>query len=122
MTRYRQKLGRSGEQAAADYLAASGYTILEINYATRFAEIDIIAAMEDCLVFVEVKARTSQKKGLPREAVHAGKQRKITQAAQQYLKTLSLNDRRHIRFDVMEIYFDTAPPRINHISHAFQIG
>lgn len=122
MSRYRQELGRSGEQAAADHLAASGYTILEINYATRFAEIDIIAATDDCLVFVEVKARTSLKKGLPREAVHAGKQRKIIQAAQQFLKTRPPNDRRHIRFDVMEIYFDTAPPRINHIPHAFHTG
>jgi putative endonuclease len=122
MTRYRQKLGRSGEHAAADHLAAAGYTILETNYATRFAEIDIIAATDDCLVFVEVKTRTSLKKGLPREAVHSGKQHKIVQAARLFLKTRPLEERRHIRFDVMEIYFDTAPPRINHIPHAFHIG
>lgn len=122
MTRYRQTLGRSGEQAAADHLAASGYTILETNYVTRFAEIDIIAVTNDCLVFVEVKARTSLKKGFPREAVHSGKQHKIIQAARQFLKTRPPGDWRHIRFDVMEIYFDTAPPRINHIPHAFHLG
>lgn len=65
MTGYRRKLGCTGEQTAARHLAESGYTILETNYATRFAEIDIIAATEDCLVFVEVKTRANLKKGLP---------------------------------------------------------
>ena len=122
MTRYRQELGRSGEKMAADHLAASGYTIVETNYTTRFAEIDIIAAFEDWLVFVEVKARSNVKKGLPREAVNAVKQHKIMQAAQQFLKTRSSADWRHVRFDVMEIYFGTDEPRINHIPHAFHIG
>jgi putative endonuclease len=122
MTAYRQKLGQSGEQVAARYLKDSGYTILETNYTTRFAEIDIIAVTKDCLVFVEVKARTSLKKGFPREAVHVGKQHKIIQAAQQFLKTHSSDDWRHVRFDVMEIYFDNDEPRINHIPHAFQLG
>ncbi|MDZ7665820.1 MAG: YraN family protein [Desulfotignum sp.] len=122
MTRYRQELGRSGEKMAADHLAASGYTILETNYTTRFAEIDIIAAFEDWLVFVEVKTRTNLRKGLPREAVNAVKQHKIIQAAQQFLKTRPSADWRHVRFDVVEIYFGTHDPRINHISHAFHIG
>jgi putative endonuclease len=124
MTGYRRKLGCTGEQTAARHLAESGYTILETNYATRFAEIDIIAATEDCLVFVEVKTRANLKKGLAREAVHSAKQHKIIQAAQHYLKTRSPAPPpwRHMRFDVMEIYFDKDRSRINHIPHAFQIG
>jgi putative endonuclease len=122
MTAYRQKLGQSGEQVAAEHLVNSGYTILETNYTTRFAEIDIIAVTKDCLVFVEVKARTSIKKGFPREAVHAGKQHKIIQAAQQFLKTRPSEGWRHVRFDVVEIFFDSHAPRINHIPHAFQLG
>lgn len=122
MTRYRRQLGRSGEQEAIRHLTESGYTIMETNYTTRFAEIDIIAASRDCLVFVEVKARTSLKKGFPREAVHAAKQHKIIQAAQHFLKTHPPAAGRHIRFDVMEIFFEPDQTRINHIPHAFQIG
>ncbi len=122
MTRYRRQLGRSGEQEAIRHLTESGYTIMETNYTTRFAEIDIIAATRDCLVFVEVKARTSVKKGLPREAVHAAKQHKIIQAAQHFLQTHPPAAGRHIRFDVMEIFFEPDQTRINHIPHAFQIG
>ena len=122
MTRYRRDLGRSGEQAAVGYLMEAGYTIVATNYTTRFAEIDIIAATSDCLVFVEVKARTSRSKGLPREAVHAAKQHKIIQAAQLFLKTQPPAACHHIRFDVMEIFFEPDQTRINHIPHAFQIG
>ncbi len=122
MTRYCKDLGRSGEQLAAQHLAASGYTIVETNFTTRFAEIDIIAAIEDCLVFVEVKTRTSAKKGLPKEAVTPAKQKKIILAARQYIKARALDGQKHIRFDVMEILSENDVCRINHIPHAFFSG
>lgn len=122
MTLYRQTLGRSGEQLAVKHLAESGYTILETNFTTRFAEVDIIAAFENFLVFVEVKTRTSRAKGLPREAVHPAKQHKIIQAARQYLKNRPPGGLKHIRFDVLEIFFDNNQTRINHIPHAFDAG
>lgn len=122
MTRYCKDLGRSGEQLAAQHLAASGYTIVETNFTTRFAEIDIIAAIDDCLVFVEVKTRTSAKKGLPKEAVTAAKQKKIILAARQYIKARALDGQKRIRFDVMEIFSENDVCRINHIPHAFFSG
>jgi putative endonuclease len=122
MTRYRRNLGQSGEQLAVQYLTDDGYTIVATNYTTRFAEIDIIAAKDNCLVFVEVKARAGLTKGLPREAVNPAKQHKILLAAQQFIKTGPVTHGFRIRFDVMEIFFDTDPPRINHIPHAFQAG
>ncbi|MCF8113940.1 MAG: YraN family protein [Desulfotignum sp.] len=122
MTRYCKEMGRSGEQLAIQHLAEAGYTILETNYTTRFAEVDIIAAIDDYLVFVEVKTRTSLKKGLPREAVHPGKQHKIIQAAQQYLKTRFPAGQHHIRFDVLEVFFEKDQCRINHIPYAFHAG
>jgi putative endonuclease len=122
MTVYRQTLGRSGEQLAVKHLVQSGYTIVQTNYTTRFAEVDIIAIFENCLVFVEVKTRTSRTKGLPREAVHPAKQHKIIQAARQYLKTCPLQGLQHIRFDILEIFFDHNQTRINHIPHAFDAG
>ncbi|MEE4362583.1 MAG: YraN family protein [Desulfotignum sp.] len=122
MTRYCKDLGRSGEQLAAQHLAASGYTILETNFTTRFAEIDIIAAIADYLVFVEVKTRTSAKKGLPKEAVTPAKQKKIILAAKQYIKARALDGQKRIRFDVMEIFSENDVCRINHIPHAFFSG
>ena len=39
----RQALGTAGEEAAARYLTALGYTVLERNYRCGHGEIDIIA-------------------------------------------------------------------------------
>ena len=46
------------EQIAAAYLSKClGYDILELNFKSRFGEIDIIAKDGEYLVFVEVKYR-----------------------------------------------------------------
>ena len=49
------------EKAAAGYLKAQGVHILESNFRTREAEIDLIGRQGRTLLFVEVKAR--QKEG-----------------------------------------------------------
>ena len=66
---HNQEIGKWGEQVAAEYLAKKGYTILETNTRTPFGEIDIVACVEDVIIFVEVKARTSHSFGLPEEAL-----------------------------------------------------
>ena len=72
-----KQLGRSGEERAAEFLMARGYTILARNCRTRFGEIDIIARDGKAAVFVEVKARSSQSFGTAREAVNRKKQAKL---------------------------------------------
>jgi putative endonuclease len=115
------QIGREGEKAAADYLCQNGYTLIERNYRTPTAEIDIIARQDDFLCFVEVKTRTSLKKGLPRESVHYKKQQKIISGASFYLKKNRLFNHR-IRFDVVEILLSTDQdqhPEITLIKNAF---
>ena len=59
MEKYRQTIGKQGENKAKNYLKRRGYQILETNYRTKAGEIDLIAKEKDCLVFVEVKTRTN---------------------------------------------------------------
>jgi putative endonuclease len=66
---HNQKIGSWGEQIAAEYLAQKGYAILGKNIRTPYGEIDIIARVEDVIVCVEVKARTSHSFGLPEEGL-----------------------------------------------------
>ena len=54
-----KKLGSNGEQRAADYLISKNYKILHRNWRTRRGEIDIIAQIDDTIVFVEVKTLPS---------------------------------------------------------------
>ena len=51
-------LGKSGEQAAAEYLESCGLRILDRNWRCAIGEIDIVAVERYTLVVVEVKART----------------------------------------------------------------
>ena len=109
-------LGRSGEDIAAKYLKDNGYEILDKNYATSVGEIDIIAAGEGYLVFVEVKLRYSDDYGYGADAVNHIKQRKISQVASQYIHRFRLYNEA-VRFDIIEVY--TSDKRVVHIKNAF---
>ena len=51
--------GVDGEQKAVDYLISKNYKILHRNWRTKRGEIDIIATIDDTIVFVEVKTLPS---------------------------------------------------------------
>ena len=115
----RKKLGHQGESAALSFLQTHGFTIIETNYRTKMAEIDIIAKDEDRICFIEVKTRRSIKKGLPRESVTRSKQKKIILGACLYLKRTNQMDVR-VRFDVVEVYEKKGEFDIHLIKNAFQ--
>ncbi len=61
MTRAKRQLadrrGRVGEDQAADWLTARGWTVLARRVRTKVGEIDVIARRDGLVSFVEVKAR-----------------------------------------------------------------
>lgn len=81
---HNQTIGRWGEDAAAQYLQEHGYEIVERNIRTPYGEIDIVARLEDVTFFVEVKARTSRRFGLPEEAITPRKRAHMFAAGQHY--------------------------------------
>ena len=85
-TLHNKSLGVKGESIAADYLREKDYSILKMNWTSRWGEIDIIATYRDRLVFVEVKSKTGYMHGKPYEAVTYSKMRKLLRAAQFYIK------------------------------------
>lgn len=95
--------GDIGEELATQFLKKEKYKILARNYSTHIGEIDIIATKNSVIVFVEVKARTSNEFGRPAEAVNYRKQQKIHLVAEQYLQKYNLENK-EIRFDVIEIF------------------
>ncbi len=98
--------GKRGEKQAADFLRGHGYQIIEENYRWRGGEIDLIARDGDFLVFVEVKARSSEAFGLPEEFVNVQKQHKLIRTAQRYL--LQHPTKLPVRFDVVALSRGTA--------------
>lgn len=115
----RKSLGHKGEKAARSFLQTQGFTILETNFRTKSAEIDIIARENNTLCFIEVKTRRSLKKGLPKESVTPAKQKKIILGTRIYLKETKQMDSR-VRFDVVEVYEQGEDFLFNLIKNAFQ--
>ncbi len=98
----RREFGAAGEGLAAAYLELSGFTILEQGYRARCGEIDIIAEKEGVLHFVEVKTRSSDRFGLPSEAVDRRKLAHIRNVAAVYMDRTEV-PYRGCRIDVIEV-------------------
>ena len=113
--------GKLGEDCAANFLEAKGYSIVARNFRIRSAEIDIIAQIDNVIIFVEVKARSDIRHGLPSEAVTLRKQKKIIEAAGVFLQNERFCDCA-CRFDVVEVYLrGEQVEEINHIENAFEV-
>lgn len=114
----RAALGRRGEAVAAWILERKGWRVLERNYRCREGEIDLVAARDGVLAFVEVKTRSSDRFGAPREAVDRPKQRRLRAMALRYLADRRPRAR-SVRFDVMDVLFEGGRFRVTHIEGAF---
>lgn len=112
-----QQFGRKSESAALSHLQEKGYEIIGQNYRTRGGEIDIIAKDGEVIVFIEVKARRSERYGSPKWGITPAKQRKLSMAALYYLKEKRLMNSR-ARFDVVSIQ----QGKIEIIKNAFDLA
>lgn len=110
-------LGNRGEDLAKAVLIKKNYTILEMNWRSGNAEVDIIAKDGETLVFVEVKTRSGHNVQKPQEAVGRKKQKLMVRAATTYAQ--KINHDWEIRFDVIAIILYKNPPIIEHIVDAF---
>ncbi len=97
-----QAYGRRGEDAATRYLLRRGYEIVARNWTCPAGEADIIARTDDAIVFVEVKTRKDEDKGLPSEAVDERKRKKYEDIAMFFLRNYDVCDVR-VRFDVISL-------------------
>lgn len=94
--------GRLAEDYAIKLLTENGYKVIDRNFRSKFGEIDIIAIKNDCLVFVEVKARWSLIFGKPEEAVTPSKLWKIGRTGE-YYSLLHSDLPKKLRIDVVAL-------------------
>ena len=111
-------LGKRGEELACRELRRQGYAIVARRYRTRYGEIDIVAMDGGVLVFVEVKARSSERFGTPLAAVTPAKQRRLTRMALDYLAR-SRTTGVPCRFDVVSVAVGEGRPVVEVVTNAF---
>jgi putative endonuclease len=102
MTAARLALGAHGEDLAADWYERHGYEVVARNWRCRAGELDLVVRRGRELVFVEVKTRSSDRFGLPAEAVTARKQQRLRGLAVRFLAEAG-GGASSLRFDVVAV-------------------
>ena len=114
--------GELGERAARKHLQGRGLKFLTANFASDRGEIDLVFRDDDCLVFVEVKTRSSEDWVRPAAAVNARKRRLLSLCAFDYLRLLK-NPPVKIRFDIVEVLLQDSQVReVRHLPNTFSLS
>jgi putative endonuclease len=108
--------GRSGEETAVSYLKKNRLSIIKRNFRWYGNEIDIVAKDKDCIVFIEVKASSSDSYDHPLMWIDETKQKRIIRASEGFLVSNRISGS-PVRFDVLAI---DAAGKISHIKDAFR--
>lgn len=116
----KQYIGKYGEIIAANYLRKKHYKLYDVNYRTRFGEIDLIVTKGKYIIFVEVKTRSERSIASPAEFVDFAKQKKIISAAESFLA--SNPTKLQPRFDIIEVFFENHSLKsVKHLENAFTL-
>ena len=114
--------GALGEHAARKHLQRRGLKFLTANFRSARGEIDLVFRDNDCLVFVEVKTRSSEDWVRPAAAVNGRKRRLLSQCGLDYLKLLK-QPQVKIRFDIVEVLLtDGAVREVRHLPNTFHLS
>ena len=102
----RHRLGRGGEQLAAEHLERRGFAIVARNHRTRWGEIDLIAADARWTVFCEVKTRRAGSSG-PFDGLREAQCRRLRRMAAAWLQERPDRPRTpDLRFDAIGVTID----------------
>ena len=86
MTDARRAFGQAGEDRAAAWYRAHGYAVLDRNWRCREGELDLVVRRGRTLVFVEVKARRTDRFGIARRGRHPDQAATAARPRRRYLE------------------------------------
>lgn len=111
------ELGKIGEQLACDHLIKKGYIIKERNWRCKKAEVDLIALKGETLAIIEVKTRSTDAFGNPKDFINKKKIKLLISAVDQYVCSRRLDV--EVRFDVIGIIISGEHIQLEHLEDAF---
>lgn len=113
----RISIGKKGEEAAKSALEEMGFEILERNWRFGHKEIDIIAASEDGIRFVEVRSRVEPVLLEPELTVGSVKKEKLVSAARAYMRMNRITCEAF--FDIVAVTFSPQGVKVDYFPDAF---
>jgi putative endonuclease len=123
MNSVRMQRGAAAEGLAAQYLQVRGLRILARNLRCKAGELDLVCLDGGVLAIVEVRQRGSLEFGGALASVTWTKRRKITRAAQFFLRHEKHWKNLPLRFDVLAIEgLPDGAHRIDWVKDAFRGG
>ena len=108
--------GWYGEWLARKYLKKKNFSILYKNWQSNLdgrREIDLVAKDKKCLVFVEVRARSSRSLNSGLHSINQRKRKAIYAACKDFLR-LESTQYSNYRFDVIEVDLDEEETKVLH--------
>lgn len=99
-------VGFEAERLAGQFLKRQGLRPVAQNFQCRLGEIDLIMLDQNCLVFVEVRFRASNRFSQASLTVDIHKQRKLIRTAALFLANRERYANSVVRFDVVAIDAD----------------
>ena len=126
MKKFNRQTGRKGENEAKKLLRKKGYKVLEMNWGSKWGELDLVCLDRrdaphqtvqgnDIVVFVEVKAKTGDGYGAPWQMVGRRKLDQVKRIGEMYLTEKGWQDR-PCRIDVVGVVFNRAG-KVTNIDH-----
>ena len=117
--RAKDAVGRYGEDVAARHLTDAGLEIVARNWRCAEGEIDIVARERGALVICEVKTRSSDRYGVPAEAISRRKADRLRRLAFLWLQDHPAGGA-DVRFDVVSVTRSRAGAAVvEHVRAAF---
>ena len=111
---FNKETGELGEALAKKYLEKKGYKIVEQNYRTRYAEIDLVARHKDVLVIVEVRTKVGERWGSPEDSLNRAKLQRVKKNATAYAARAKWNKLYRVDAVCIVLGENQTVQRINH--------
>jgi putative endonuclease len=114
-------MGRRAELAAADYLVALGFVILERNARLGPLELDLVARRQSLVVVTEVRTRSDRSFERAFESISPAKRARVVRAVDRLWRDRLAADPsiERIRIDAAAVTFDRGQTSIEYIEGAF---
>jgi len=120
-----KKVGKIGEEIAAEFLREKGYKILDRNYKFQIpgdlqrGEIDIVAKKGDTICFVEVKTlKNSKIEVFPEDKINFSKKKKLIATAESWLIKNKIPLDSKWQIDVISVEIKNGKIKISHFENA----